>query len=391
MRIPTLSGSLLLLAFAPALHAQYFEARNSAMGGAGIASSHYLIAGTANPALLTRHGETDDFGLRLPTVGAQVYDESNLLDDIQDFADEYDRLASAGGTSQEYADLAQQLADLSGRSVYGNAGVGFAFAMPSKSFAWSLHWNTFADLVAFTLIDPADVTAIATTPAGTPLPDLNSEGRIVGVSLSELGFSMATRFEVGESTGLSVGVTPKYQRVDTYNYSANIDTFDESDFTDSQYRTDDASFNVDLGVALEPGSGFTFGVMARNLIEEEYDTVTTFGQTFQYTVEPTVGVGASWTHGILTLASDVDLMPRDRFQIDAVDDDVQFLSLGAEVDLWKWFQLRGGYQSDLQDFVDDAVTGGIGLSPFDVFRIDVAGIYVNDDSYGAVAQLSFTF
>ena len=202
---------------------------------------------------------------------------------------------------------------------------------------------------------------------------------------------MATRFEVGESTGLSVGITPKYQRVDTYNYSANIDTFDESDFTDSQYRTDDASFNVDLGVALEPGSGFTFGVMARNLIEEEYDTVTTFGQTFQYTVEPTVGVGASWTHGILTLASDVDLMPRDRFQIDAVDDDVQFLSLGAEVDLWKWFQLRGGYQSDLQDFVDDAITGGIGLSPFDVFRIDVAGIYVNDDSYGAVAQLSFTF
>lgn len=388
MRIHTISGSLLLLAFAPALHAQYFEARNSAMGGVGIASSHYLIAGTANPALLTRHGESDDFGLRLPTVGAVVYDESSLIDDIQDFADEYDRLSNGTPTQAELDSLANQLEALSGRSVYGNAGVGFAYAMPSKKLGWSLHWNTFADLVAFTLIDEDDITNISNGNFSEPLV---SEGRILGVSLSELGLSFATRFELGESTGLSVGITPKYQRVDTYNYSASIDNFDENDFTDSEYRTDDSSFNVDVGASLEPGSGLTFGVMARNLVAEDYDTATVFGQTFQYSVEPTVGVGAAWTHGILTLASDVDLVPRDRFQVEIVDDDVQFWSLGAEVDLWKWFQLRGGYQSDLQDFVDDAVTAGIGLSPFDVVRIDVAGIYVNDDSYGAVAQLSFTF
>ena len=39
----------------------YFEARNSAMGGTGVASSRYKAAGFANPALLTRFGESDDF------------------------------------------------------------------------------------------------------------------------------------------------------------------------------------------------------------------------------------------------------------------------------------------------------------------------------------------
>ena len=47
------AASLLL---ASVVHAQYYEARNSAMGGTGVASSHYLAAGWANPALLTRHG-----------------------------------------------------------------------------------------------------------------------------------------------------------------------------------------------------------------------------------------------------------------------------------------------------------------------------------------------
>ncbi len=37
------------------------------------------------------------------------------------------------------------------------------------------------------------------------------------------------------------------------------------------------------------------------------------------------------------------------------------------------------------------ITAGLGISPFDVVHIDVAGIAGTDNNYGAVAQLQFTF
>ena len=47
---PNLLPVIASLAVAAAANAQYFEARNNAMGGVGAASSRYLAAGWANPA-----------------------------------------------------------------------------------------------------------------------------------------------------------------------------------------------------------------------------------------------------------------------------------------------------------------------------------------------------
>ncbi|ECG6808368.1 conjugal transfer protein TraF, partial [Salmonella enterica subsp. enterica serovar Muenchen] len=38
-----------------------------------------------------------------------------------------------------------------------------------------------------------------------------------------------------------------------------------------------------------------------------------------------------------------------------------------------------------------AFTAGIGISPFDVVHIDVSGLAGTDRTYGAIAQLQFTF
>lgn len=68
----TLSSS-----YISSLHAalQYFQSRSDAMGGTGVASAHYLSAPLMNPALLARYSQTDDFGLRLPAIGAQITDD----------------------------------------------------------------------------------------------------------------------------------------------------------------------------------------------------------------------------------------------------------------------------------------------------------------------------
>ncbi|EJZ1645337.1 conjugal transfer protein TraF, partial [Escherichia coli] len=57
----------------------------------------------------------------------------------------------------------------------------------------------------------------------------------------------------------------------------------------------------------------------------------------------------------------------------------------------KWAQLRTGYRQNLVSNNGSAFTAGIGLSPFDVIHIDVAGLVGTDNNYGAIAQLQFTF
>lgn len=70
----SLASFSVLIALSGTAHSAttYMEARNDAMGGTGVASSHYGTAALANPALLTHFGASDDFSLILPSVGAQV-------------------------------------------------------------------------------------------------------------------------------------------------------------------------------------------------------------------------------------------------------------------------------------------------------------------------------
>ena len=385
------AASLLL---ASVVQAQYYEARNSAMGGTGVASSHYLAAGWANPALLTRHRDSDTFGFILPTVGATAFDKDGLIDDIDDFVDEFDRIETAGtATTDDINSLADRLESLDGRQVTGTLGVGFAVGAPSRDLGWSLHARTYADLQSFVDVDPADVAAIRGLSAGSvTLPTLNSEARVVGIAITEVGVSLATAFDIAGTT-LSVGATPKLQRVDSYNYGVTANNFDQNNFDDSQFRDDTQQFNFDLGAAWQPGMGLTFGATVRNMIDKSYRTVNTLGESFTYDVNPTAALGASWTTGILTLAADVDLVSAERFEDSPLldKDNVQLAHLGAEIDLFRWLQLRAGYQTDFENTLDDAYSAGLGISPFDVFHLDVAGTYIDENSYGGVVQMGFTF
>ena len=234
------------------------------------------------------------------------------------------------------------------------------------------------------------------------LPTLNSEARIVGIAVTEVGVSLATSFDLGGST-LSIGATPKLQRIDSYNYAVSANNFDQENFDDDQYRNDDQAFNLDVGAALEIGGGLTFGASLRNLIDQSYTTQSVsrdpndpliLAQSFTYDINPTAAIGTAWHTGILTLAADIDLVSAERFETSGTlleNDNVQLVHLGAEVDLWKWLQLRGGYQTDFENTLDDAYSAGLGISPFDVFHLDVAGTYIDDNSYGGVIQMGFTF
>lgn len=91
---------------------------------------------------------------------------------------------------------------------------------------------------------------------------------------------------------------------------------------------------------------------------------------------------------MFTTALDVDLTPASGFTSDSKR---QFAAVGAEFNARKWAQLRTGYRQNLASNNGSAFTAGIGLSPFDVIHIDVAGLVGTDNNYGAIAQLQFTF
>ena len=53
----------------------------------------------------------------------------------------------------------------------------------------------------------------------------------------------------------------------------------------------------------------------------------------------------------------------------------QYASLGAEFDLLGWLQLRTGYRTNLAaNNMDDVVSAGFGISPFDLIHLDIAAM-----------------
>ena len=79
---------------------------------------------------------------------------------------------------------------------------------------------------------------------------------------------------------------------------------------------------------------------------------------------PTLGIG--YVGDYVALSLDADLTKQKRFK--ELDDDTQFIRVGIEGNAWGWAQLRAGYEVDLENNLDNSVTGGIGISPFDVHR-----------------------
>ena len=101
----------------------------------------------------------------------------------------------------------------------------------------------------------------------------------------------------------------------------------------------------------------------------------------------------AWAASGFTLAIDLDLLTVDRFTSgDGLgDDDTRPLRFGAEFDLDGWLQLRTGYQTDLEDAFEDAVSAGLGFVALGLLRFDLAGTYVGQDSFGAFAQFGLMF
>ncbi|SEF59656.1 conjugal transfer protein TraF [Vibrio hangzhouensis] len=350
------------------------EARGAAMGNTGVASADYLTAGLYNPALAASFHESDDVGLLLPTLGGEGRDSDDSISTLNDLQSLIERYESDGQTDPDILTEINRLLDqLEGnKPTTVTATLGFALAIPSHLVSTNLYARGYAEAIAAPIIVKDSYTS--------------SLVQMQAFASAELGLAMGKSFTIANQD-VSFGITPKFQKLRTYALIASVADFDADNAEDSMVEK--SAFNFDLGAAWNYNN-WRMGLAVRDILAQEVDVNNVSGQKIDtYKLNPMVTVGTAYNGEFITAAVDIELTKQERFA--SLNDETQYLRFGIEGNAWDWAQLRAGYEVDMQDNADSAITAGIGLSPFDVVSLDLAGSYAGSNQVGASANLAFTF
>lgn len=388
----------------------FMSSRSFAMGGTGVAVSQPAEAAAKNPALMAgnQHEWMDDFGLILPSVNARIADEEKVQDQIDDIQDNIDKIDEAIDNSaintvqSDAATLRKQLKKFDQDTVRANIGLGLSVAVPSKVVALGVFANANLAVSARGNYDDRDDAILAAIesgipPAGNLSDELYSSGSIIGSAVSEIGVAFAHSYALNNTDSIEIGVSPKFVNLQTFKYTSAISDFDDDDFDGDEYKTEKNGFSMDVGAAYAFGETkqWNAGVVIKNLIPMKLDSVQ-FGpnnekHTLKLNPMATVGIAHKGQYHVVT--AELDLTKKEAF---GYEDDTQWLALGAELDAWRYLQLRFGVRHNLAskndgDGVDEKTqfTAGFGVNLLGL-RVDLGGLY-SDSDVGAALQLGTAF
>lgn len=419
----------LLLGMLPALvNAATFgsyDPRSLAMGGTGVSHANIDHAAYFNPALLSVAQDDDDFSLLVPTIGVRLYDPKDLIDAIDAYQDgQYETtfnnaiddfnaattLADKQTAATTAATSAQQLVDglvaMSDKALDFEIHAGLGIAIPSKGLGFAitgsgrvmgglvLNISTEDQTLLQKYVDTltwvatsgssgtvhADIYDVGTEDFIDPDGSLTSTASLQGISIIEGGLSVAHEFESLDNW--SIGITPKTVNITTYDYEIGVENADfDSEAGELEYE----DTNVDIGLAKRISEGWKVGLVVKNAVKKEYNTV--LGNTI--VIEPTTRAGISHHTNWTTIAVDLDLT--ENKSIGLTGEKTQYAAIGMEFDL-SLIQLRVGARHNLSatDGQDaNLMSVGLGLYVFG-FHIDAA-YAENEDEIEAAIQLGFQF
>ncbi len=393
----------------------FTPSRSFAMGGTGVAIAHPAAAGVSNPAMMaSKHHEwSDDFGMILPSVNARFADEEETVDQIdgiQDLIDDFEE-AQQSLNQQKAQDTAGELRErltaFDRDTVRVDAGVGIAFAVPTDSY--SVGFFTTGSVQAtirgeFDEDDEQLLRDIEESNTNYALANLDNElksrGRVLASAVAEVGVSVARSFELTDGTRFQVGVSPKYVQLVTFQYTESVSGFEDDNAEDEENETEKSGLNLDVGAAYAFGeqNEWNAGVVIKNLIPMELKSNASpdpLKQEQVYTLElkPMLTAGIAHTGDYHVVTAELDLTKKKGF---GYADDTQWLAIGAELDAWRFAQLRVGARQNLASNDDNngiaeetQFTAGIGLSLFGA-RLDL-GALVSDADMGAALELGAAF
>lgn len=373
------------------------DARSQGMGNTGVVSADYLTAPLHNPALGAMYKENDDVGILLPAIGVNLNDQDDsisLIDDMESVADSLESSidrkdeATAVNSAKQLQDSLNKLNSNAPLTV--NGGLSAVIAIPNQYAAVNFFTTGYVEMIANPNLDVLSGTPTTIDEAQSILDaytgdDNESSVDLVAFSVVEFGVSFARKFEIADQN-FSFGISPKYQQLRTYSQSPSVNDFEVDEYDENEVSK--SNFNMDLG-AVWYKDAYRVGLTIKDVVKQEIETDVR-SSTYTYELAPKATVGLGYTGDFFTASLDADLTTQKRFK-ELDSDDSQFVRVGIEGNAWGWAQLRAGYEMDLKDNLENSITAGIGISPFDVVSLDIAGSYAGENQFGAAMNLAFTF
>ncbi|ASA57529.1 conjugal transfer protein TraF [Vibrio gazogenes] len=383
IQLKYLIPSLLVVSSGSMAASYAVEARGDAMGGTGVVSANYLTAPFYNPAIVAIYRRNDDAGMLLPSFGLTYNDPddiSNTIDDVGDLIKDVE-----GGDASQEAKLQSQLDALNGGELKADIGGAIAIGIPNQYISMNLFGKAYAE----TYVTPS----IATTGSSTLDNAQNSTIDAVSVAVTEVGLSLA-KYQTFLGQHISVGVSPKLQRVYTYVYEASLKNYDLSDIDANS--TGETVFNLDAGLLWFYGP-VRVGFAATNLVSRDITTQRVASSIsgkadlqYSYQLRPLYTVGVGLIGDYASISVDYDLNEEERYT--NFNDNTQMLRVGGEIDILRQLKLRAGYKKNLAYSDSDGVyTAGIGLSLLGLFELDAAVSYTNEHAKGAYVNFLSTY
>lgn len=391
-------------------YGESFTAKRTGQGFTGLTQD--FTSSLSNPALLTKFDNNDDVFFSL-NVGIMASDKYDVADTAEDISDNLDKLAddingiqlqnfqSSEQQQNYYNNLNEQVdviitdfKKIDGKVVKIRNGLNFQILIPNQYISIGFFTNQYGRIGGTmdysggdeAILDQAVNDCTNMLDCNLNLNNLESATTAVGYSIAEAGVMAAYPAVKHANYDLSIGAKLKYQRVDLYFNRVQISDFDDDDFeiTDDENITDESGSNIDLGLYLAWGveRQWHAALVTNNLIKQ---TVHHVEQGITFTLKMTSSFGLSYQNDWLSLATEIDLTDREQFASLAPS---KYAGAGAEFRFYKHIQFRLGYRTDLNDVDDDIYTAGIGISPWDVFAIDIAAFTGDNDTIGAALQLS---
>lgn len=386
------------------------DPRSFAMGGAGVASGTSANAIFLNPALLAAHRDSDRFSLELPVIAGRLREQEDVIDAIEEFDDNNPmaRFENAvinynpanPGSVNEVTDSGQALiSSLDSISdkllqIEGNAAI--VVGIPSKRLGISVFAHSFVlggALGNFSDEDRQLIQQVMDAASVGEAIDIDTVDAFTSTMngrfalITEIGAGIAHKFD--QLGGISLGVTPKLLKVDTYDYIFVGDDIDDVEIDLDQAERSDTDVNFDIGVAKDFGGGWQAGLSIKNLIPREYSTAA----DNKIKLDPMVRIGMAFRPPMMewiTVATDVDLTESEPAGLDSK---TQYVGLGVEFEAARIMQFRFGYRHNLSsvpaDIDSDMFSAGFGISPLGI-HIDAA-VAGNSEDIGAALQLGFRF
>ncbi len=383
----TILSMALIAASSSAIATELYNGRLSGMAGAGYVTGGYSDGVLLNPSLIANHKDTDSFALVL-NGGALGADKDDLIDGLEDLVDFTDYLSGINDASEldegDAEELKRLMRNVDDKTVHATFGGSLVLAIPNSYISAALIAKATGSVGVLANIDESDYELIDNSidePFETE--DLQSSVLGHGVIVEELGIALAKNISSNDENQILVGITPKRVEVETMIYEATVANYDEDDIDGDDYSVTGSTTSLDAGITYISGN-LSYGLAINNISSKKFSTIT--DEKYELATRTTAAIGytGSWFKAETSL--DLDAVPTF-----GLGGDSQIFRAGVELAPLSWLQLRAGIQRDLEDTLPNAYSLGVGLSPFDVVNIDIAGFTGSDEAVGGALQLGLRF